>query len=919
MNRCSGFSLLLLLVLFQFSFVQSAVSPNEAFSAGRKFSVDVSQTQLDKVLISVFQWNGENKALFWAKNIQPDENGNFNSYGIRKVVSDDGKIVILRTSSRFDSQPPMRILRQKGNEIEISREQFREAAGLELDDEFSGGSDLSEQTFDLFLEHDDPPFYCVWFASTNWAVVNLSNFTVSTADTKLRARLESLGLTRARDLVRQHQPGALARLLAPMRRTAAEHLPAFQQFAGGERLSLNDEVAGAYRFLAMMRKSEDKASLQNLLKEQLTHFGASFGPTALDFVYSAERALADELLAAWEGKTNPEQEDTPGSDWEKKRYYLASISGTVRLPFASQDKEGAVKVYLIPNSIAEGAWDSSEEIVALASHPGMPGMRMPGMTAGEEEAVSQIHFAFGTLSPGEYRLKAVWDHRPPYAKSGEEKAAKPQPGDYESAETKPFKLAAGDVNKGVSLYCTNRVGPAEKFFADDELWKAKHPPDYSEPEDESASIFGRMREKTLFTAPITNWIVKTNKLKESIRLTKIRWIESNDYSGERSKKVGLTFVDKSRKKDDYNSQFEGVLTDEHGCKFHTAESTSSDRWTELHFNPFPYQAKILKFELKETRFSTDARPGAEPKPELVASFTITNLISVVPENLKAAPVPSRHELDIVAIELLSAAKDSDLGDEEDRRFPINTSFRFFQKGAETHAWRTELLKYLDRWGNSSMNGTGFCRQEKALKVQGRFVRDFELGEFSEEERWEIPIEKIPGPGETKMLKLKKEMQGAAFELIAIGGTGEFTYRNGDLISATNQITQFSNPRSPFPTGFPRSADGRSREPKVYLKNDAPYQHYMIGPGARRGPDQVVARVPHIVYKVSRVDPKTQYELLDEMQEAEPRERHDFYPSPWRNQRSTKYVASKYRPGERNRTLTFIAQKPRETEFVIEVP
>src|SRR6185295_18064047 len=99
MNRSFGFSFLLLLVLLRYSFVQSAVSPNETFSTSRKFSVDVSQGELDKVLVSVFQWNGENKTLSWAKNINPDEHGNFDSYSIRKVVTDDGKMVILRTAS----------------------------------------------------------------------------------------------------------------------------------------------------------------------------------------------------------------------------------------------------------------------------------------------------------------------------------------------------------------------------------------------------------------------------------------------------------------------------------------------------------------------------------------------------------------------------------------------------------------------------------------------------------------------------------------------------------------------------------------------------------------------------------------------------------------------------------------------------
>src|SRR5207247_10276024 len=142
------------------------------------------------------------------------------------------------------------------------------------------------------------------------------------------------------------------------------------------------------------------------------------------------------------------------------------------------------------------------------------------------------------------------DRRPPHAPESEEAVAVPEPGDYESAESKVLSLVAGTTLEGVTLECTNRVGQAHAYYAEDAVWKAQHAVVREERRNEPE--FGR--EKTLLAAPIANWITKTNENKGHIQLKRIRLIEALGYRFDQPRKrlsIQFTVLSAQNKHDQF--------------------------------------------------------------------------------------------------------------------------------------------------------------------------------------------------------------------------------------------------------------------------------------------------------------------------------------------------------------------------------
>jgi hypothetical protein len=230
-------------------------------------------------------------------------------------------------------------------------------------------------------------------------------------------------------------------------------------------------------FLLARKHPEDKKYIEWLLRVPLPSTEFSTMRTGPDGwtagQYSLKRALGDQLLAVWEGKLDRRQVKAPwdsgGLEADGQAHYLGSISGKVKLPFPVPDKAGAVWVYLIPGEVAPGDWVKNPAVVRIAwdidrftgeFSEGLP--VFPGLSKlGEGKRVDQLKFSFGTLSPGEYKLKAVWDHRPPMTSTTNKDNAIPLPADYESTETGRVRITEGQALTDIILECPNRVGKAK--------------------------------------------------------------------------------------------------------------------------------------------------------------------------------------------------------------------------------------------------------------------------------------------------------------------------------------------------------------------------------------------------------------------------------------------------------------------------
>jgi hypothetical protein len=78
----------------------------------------------------------------------------------------------------------------------------------------------------------------------------------------------------------------------------------------------------------------------------------------------------------------------------------------------------------------------------------------------------KVPFFFGTVLPGKYQLKTIWDKRRPFTDTD-----KPGPGDYESLLSAPFEVTAGQTISNLIAFCTNRVETSgtANYYAVDEL------------------------------------------------------------------------------------------------------------------------------------------------------------------------------------------------------------------------------------------------------------------------------------------------------------------------------------------------------------------------------------------------------------------------------------------------------------------
>ena len=94
--------------------------------------------------------------------------------------------------------------------------------------------------------------------------------------------------------------------------------------------------------------------------------------------------------------------------------------------------------------------------------------------AHDRRFVYDARFAFTTVLPGKYHLKAIWDKRAPHSDTNSA-----GPGDYETFVSPQIIVKAGATVTNL-LFCTNRIAGGEAYYRADELfaekWVAENPP-----------------------------------------------------------------------------------------------------------------------------------------------------------------------------------------------------------------------------------------------------------------------------------------------------------------------------------------------------------------------------------------------------------------------------------------------------------
>jgi hypothetical protein len=465
----------------------AAIPPGmQSVSANEQYAIELSRTPDNKILVSVFNVSKEVKTLHWSRQIEWEEpHPFFNSPGMIEIkahVTNDGTTVVLRDYNAPQEKNGVRIIRRAQEDQKTVRPfERRNLTGVTPPKSFPPeeryNTGMRRNTaymhltalFDFIFDEENS--YALWFGQTDqWLLISLADGKeILVQDPKMLVRLNSLAREKAQELVLQHQPPPLRKMLAALKASVAKLVPTLQ--TPFYRPYMVGETAAAYLFLTARRNVADKTFVEGLVQfpPEGIQDGHLIGQDRFDIscsVTRSERLIGDLLLSRWNGNTN--REAIPRETYLLVPHDVFEHLGTIKLDFKlpmplPRTNVGNFWAYLVPANVPSDKWHKSDQVISFRTfleHPGAPHSTPPGT-----EGTLNLR----AITPGEYRVKMIWE-RYPTARMWRTNAYIAIPGDYESVESTIIKVGPGEINK-ITLSCTNRVGGAEAYAADDQWVK----------------------------------------------------------------------------------------------------------------------------------------------------------------------------------------------------------------------------------------------------------------------------------------------------------------------------------------------------------------------------------------------------------------------------------------------------------------
>ena len=913
----------------------------EVFSENKKFLVELAWSSTDKAgNLSVFALEGTDRRLSWRTTVAVER---IWLHELWVSVSDDGSNAVLENHSPVGEKEALSFFGPKGLIRSFSAQEIVSALSVPNLKSDVAWPDNDLDLWDLWNLEGSIRFhatfngravFALWCGRTDkwlsWDPVKGSLSKASqdenalwNQNTRIWALEKLSAQNRERELREQKAEETRDALFATD--------TSLYQHGCQEK-----DFVAACNFIAKRKVPEDKRWIKEMLETPLVGGGYSSGGNERDekmidlFLDASERNLADRLLAQWEGKwpsdRKPEPEwRTPTEDY----IHLGILHGTVDLPFPPTVSDGTLWVYLFPAQLGANGWrtqlppvrlsaDLKDAVEILGYSPS--GTDGRGEESSDVKPSHRVLFHIYGITPGQYRLQAVWDKQLARADS-ETQLTIARPGDYEGASDKTFAIEAGKTIESVLVACTNRVSVSLDAYAADEPrlreFSERSKRETNEPDGGAFSGSRRkLSDSQKFALPkdgpqpAEEWLTN-NSSNAKITLRKVTFGKRHKYySFDHETDQESLVIWFSQPGDTLSSpmlSFEAVDDRGHGYKSH-GSGYSSNGARQIGFatlDAWPRRQK--EFTLRVTNWGDD---GSE---KIIGEFKIPNLAFHDYPSWKPDGLPAIRRIDGLDVTLL--------------RLPSP----FFQpvirvtRAEEIDLGWEPVSDYLfyDPTGNASHSLLDL-RNEDVVKLRAKLFRKVRA-DFDATEKWIVPGVVVPDKGQHKLLSLTNTLQGVKLEILGISGMGEFTYSNLVVVGGQTEIDPAAEPldRNVCKLRFilPGMPDGPRRKPLVFIKSTGqdylPDMDEMI-PG-RRGakPTTVISQTPHVAVKIVGLSDDHRFYFMETEEVRSDSGRVPF--DDFRHKGDTYFLPLQNAEAGAAVDLSLVVQKCRIVEFFIEVP
>jgi hypothetical protein len=315
-------------------------APAWVVSANGRYSVDLSATVEDKLLVAVFDQTGDVKKMAWSRAIEWQLEyrvvGQVDS--VKAVVTNDGAKVVLRDFR--NAKNGVKIV-ARGSEQVASLDPFADATltaappatTTSYGARFRGDLRMHMAYWNIPALLDfmlDENHYAIWFGQSHrWFLVSLDTGTGERVKEERRlSELNRIAHAKAEELVLDDWPTPLRNLIGLARDQAAKLVSSLRR---PQRFWMSSETRTAYLFIGARRDASDRRYIERLAVAPY-HALPHMRDDQLAFWFcNSERALGDYLLSRWDGKTNQD---------------VRARENELLLPFDYLDRLGAVTVKL---------------------------------------------------------------------------------------------------------------------------------------------------------------------------------------------------------------------------------------------------------------------------------------------------------------------------------------------------------------------------------------------------------------------------------------------------------------------------------------------------------------------------------------------------------------------------------------------